>query len=154
MGWGRPAYPRPCCSCPFILLPARQHHARQLTQHLDTGLGLDAAGWGAAHAAVPCPIVHLHTVDAQGPVLGDLEPRVLQHKDVRSRPEIKSPCPTKSPWGRLRGKSAKEVSIEESSRRGVGPPIPAAILLTSEMSIWFLYQMTVGFGVPSVRQCK
>lgn len=34
-------------------------------------------------------------------------------------------------------------------------PPPAVILtLTSEMSIWFLYQMIVGFGVAWVRQCK
>lgn len=35
----------------------------QLTQHLDTGLGLDAAGRGAAHTPVQCPIIYLHTVD-------------------------------------------------------------------------------------------
>lgn len=26
--------------------------------------------------------------------------------------------------------------------------------LTSEISIWFLYQMTVGLGVACVRQCR
>ena len=44
-----------------------------------------------------------------------------------------------------------EVSTEDS----VSPPPPAVIpVLTSEMSIWFLYQETVGLGVAWVRQCK
>ena len=37
----------------------------------------------------------------------------------------------------------------------MAPSPPAAtLILTSEMSIWFLYQKTVGLGVAWVRQCK
>lgn len=61
----------PAAPSPFALLPTGPG---ALTQHLDPGLGLDAASRGAAHTAVPRAIVHLHAVDTQGPVLGDFEP--------------------------------------------------------------------------------
>ena len=38
--------------------------------------------------------------------------------------------------------------------RGPHGPPAATLVLTSEMSIWFLYQTTVGLGVAWVRQCK
>lgn len=68
----------------------------------------------------------------------------------RSQPE---PLPT-SPWGQPLGKEC--YGCEHSQQQeGLSPHPPAMILvLTSEMSIWFLYQMTVGLGVAWVRQCK
>lgn len=130
-------------AAPSLYPPAHQArrspHTRQLTQHLHPGLGLNAASWGAAHAAVPRPIVHLHAVDAQGPVLGDLKSRVLQHK---SWPE---PPPT-PPEDSLRERTMWR-GAPRSGGRAFHPNPAASPALTSEMSIWFLYQMTVGFGV-------
>lgn len=124
---------------------------RALTQHLDPGLGLDAAGWGAAHAAVPRAIIHLHAVDAQGPVLGDFEPRVLWH----TLRDCGGSQLHKCLQGSFGGRSARELVTEESPGRGFCPLSPGvSLILTSEMSIWFLYQTTVGFGVAWVRQCK
>lgn len=70
------------------------------------------------------------------------------------RPQSLNPHPP-LPGGCLQGKSAMEVSTEEGKwREGPAHPLATLFFLTSEISIWFLYQTTVGFGVAWVWQSK
>jgi hypothetical protein len=91
-------------------------HACQLTQHLDTGLGLDAASWGTADAAIPCPVIHFHTVNAQGSVLGDLKSWVLQNADISPRGLVPKPIPA-PPWRQPQWEESSGVSTEGCSGR-------------------------------------